>query len=85
MTSNTLIRSIPCDQCGAPMVWTQNAWRADDNVSNAAYRCANGHVLDPADTRQCPTCGLHDTTLTDETDRQHYRCLRCGRSFQFPR
>ena len=29
------------------MLWTENAWRAGD-TAGAAYRCANGHVIDPA-------------------------------------
>jgi Zn ribbon nucleic-acid-binding protein len=85
MTENTLIRSEPCPECRAEMLWTQNAWRTGD-TTNAAYQCVNGHVLDPATTRQCPACGLHDTTLLDESDgRQQYRCLRCGSAFQVPR
>jgi predicted RNA-binding Zn-ribbon protein involved in translation (DUF1610 family) len=59
---NTLIRPAPCPQCGAQMLWTQNACDADAS-SNAAYRCVNGHVLDPAGTRQCPACGMHDTEV----------------------
>jgi predicted RNA-binding Zn-ribbon protein involved in translation (DUF1610 family) len=85
MTENTLIRSVPCPECGAQMLWTQNAWRADD-TSNAAYQCPNGHVVDPTTTRQCPACGVHDTTLIEEADgRQQYRCLRCDAAFQMPR
>ena len=85
MTDNTLIRSEPCAQCGADMLWTQNAWHAEA-VTNAAYQCLNGHVLDPATTRQCPDCGVHDTAVTGNADgRQQCRCLRCGRSFQVPR
>src|SRR6185503_89768 len=57
---NTLIRSEPCPECGVDMLWTQNAWHAA-GTSNAAYQCPNGHVIDPALTRQCPACGLHDT------------------------
>jgi predicted RNA-binding Zn-ribbon protein involved in translation (DUF1610 family) len=84
MNENTLIRSVPCPECGAEMLWTQNAWRADD-TANAAYRCPNGHVVDPATTKQCPACGLHDTTLLDEADSLHHKCLRCGQAFQVPR
>jgi predicted RNA-binding Zn-ribbon protein involved in translation (DUF1610 family) len=85
MSENTLVRSAPCPECGEQMLWTQNAWRAAD-TSNAAYQCLNGHVVDPATTRQCPTCGVHDTTLIDEpAGRQQYRCLRCDATFQVPR
>ncbi len=28
---NTLLRSVPCEGCGEPMLWTQNAWRTDDS------------------------------------------------------
>jgi endogenous inhibitor of DNA gyrase (YacG/DUF329 family) len=85
MTDNTLVRSEPCPECGAEMLWTQNAWRAG-KTSNAAYRCLNGHVLDPATTRQCPQCGIHDTFFIGVVDdhRQH-RCARCGALFQVPR
>jgi len=85
MKSNALIRSEPCRECGAEMLWTQNAWRAGDTVG-AAYRCANGHVIDPALTRQCPTCGLHDTTRIGVSDgTEQYRCLRCDTVFESPR
>ena len=46
MMNNTLIRSEPCPECGADMLWTQNAWRSGDTAS-AAYQCAHGHVIDP--------------------------------------
>ena len=84
---NTLIRSAPCPHCGAQMLWTQNAWHdGSDGAVCAAYRCANGHGLDPSTTRQCPACGLHDTTLLSSADgRQEFRCARCGRGFTFPR
>ena len=85
MKTNALIRSEPCRECGAEMVWTQNAWRSFDTVG-AAYRCANGHVIDPALTRQCPACGLHDTIRTGRSDgAQEYRCLRCDKVFEAPR
>jgi hypothetical protein len=85
MTTNTLIRSEPCRECGAEMLWTQNAWRAGDAAA-AAYRCANGHVIDPELTRQCPTCGLHDTTRVGVSDgKEQYRCLRCDEAFEAPR
>ena len=85
MMENTLIRSAPCVECGAEMLWTQNVWH-ENGVHGAAYRCSNGHVIDPAMTRQCPACGVHDTAmLADEDGRQQYKCLRCGESFQVPR
>jgi predicted RNA-binding Zn-ribbon protein involved in translation (DUF1610 family) len=84
---NTLIRSEPCGNCGADMLWTQNAWKAEGTgTSNAAYRCLNGHVLDPSTTRQCPVCGVHDTRVVEEVDgRQEFRCARCGHAFGVPR
>ena len=85
MLDNTLIRSVPCPTCGAQMLWTQNAWRVGD-TSNAAYQCLNGHVVDPDTTRQCPQCGVHDTTAVDDADgRQQCKCLRCDTAFQVPR
>lgn len=80
---NTLIRSHLCAECGAQMLWTQNAWKTGE-TGRAAYRCENDHVLDPLHTRQCPACGIHDTLLLTETDdRQEFRC-RCGNVFHFP-
>jgi hypothetical protein len=82
---NTLVRSERCQQCGEVMLWSQNAWPAGDTYS-AAYQCPNGHVVDPAMTRQCPRCGIHDTELTDATEgRQQFKCHRCGEAFQIPR
>ena len=83
---NTIMRSAPCSECGAQMLWTQNAWRADsDGVANAAYRCVNGHLLNPSTTRQCPACGVHDTVpLSSDSGRQNFRCAHCGKSFAFP-
>ena len=57
---NTLVRSKPCAECGAEVLWTQNAWKSG-STGSAAYRCVNGHVIDPTQTRQCPNCGVHDT------------------------
>src|SRR5688572_8062997 len=84
---NTIIRSTPCPDCGAEMLWTQNAWRADSDVeARAAYRCPQGHLLDPSTTRQCPACGVHDTTMVRSAGgRQDFCCARCGQSFTFPR
>jgi endogenous inhibitor of DNA gyrase (YacG/DUF329 family) len=83
--ANTLRRSVPCLECGAEMMWTQNAWNAHGE-RRAAYRCLNGHTLNPALTRQCPTCGEHDTVVTDGSQgEQELRCLRCGQNFAFPR
>ena len=56
------------------MLWTQNAWQAADEAS-AAFRCLNGHVLDPSTTRQCPACGVHDTALLGAAGgRQQFQC-----------
>jgi hypothetical protein len=82
-TDNTLIRSLPCDECGARMLWTQSAWSdAADPFARAAYRCDNGHVLDPAETPQCPNCGVHDTSRPEAGD---FKCRRCATVFQVPR
>jgi endogenous inhibitor of DNA gyrase (YacG/DUF329 family) len=81
---NTLIRSKPCAECGAEVLWTQNAWKSGDTGS-AAYRCVNGHVIDPAQTRQCPNCGVHDTERLDDVDGlEHFHCTRCAIGFTFP-
>jgi hypothetical protein len=67
------------------MLWTQHAWKTGD-TGQAAYRCQNGHLLDPAVTRQCPACGIHDTLLLGERDgRQQFRCMRCADVFEVPR
>jgi predicted RNA-binding Zn-ribbon protein involved in translation (DUF1610 family) len=82
---NTLVRSRPCPECGDVMLWTQNAWHRD-GAHSAAYQCMNGHVVDPALTRQCPACGVHDTVLTSAHEgTQEFRCNHCGESFQYPR
>jgi predicted nucleic acid-binding Zn ribbon protein len=82
---NTIRRSAPCPECGAEMLWTQNAWPADGET-RAAYCCVNGHAVDPSTTRQCPACGVHDTTLVDAAaGQQAFRCCRCGEEFRFPR
>jgi hypothetical protein len=82
---NTLVRSVGCEECGGPMLWTQNAWHVGE-THLAAYQCLEGHVVDPALTRQCPKCGVHDTALAgDEGGRQEFKCLRCNEEFQFPR
>lgn len=80
---NTLIRSEPCPECGEPMLWTQNAWPADAH-SEAAYRCVAGHVVDPVLTKQCPTCGIHDTVIVGPAagSPQTHRCYRCGNAFE---
>ena len=83
--SNGLTRSQPCPACGADVIWTQDAWKAGDTPS-AAYICGNGHAIDPAQTRQCPKCGVHDTVLLTELDgRQEYRCAQCSEEFTYPR
>jgi predicted RNA-binding Zn-ribbon protein involved in translation (DUF1610 family) len=82
---NTLLRSEPCPECGSEMLWTQNAWRAD-GMTEAAYRCSQGHVVDPATTRQCPVCGVHDTRLVGAVGgRDQFRCEHCGHAFEYPR
>ena len=82
---NTMTRSVPCAECGGEMLWTQNAWKVGD-VGQAAYCCQKGHAVDPSGTRQCPACGIHDTTLlTDQDGRQQFRCTRCGETFEWPR
>ena len=30
--TNALLRSEPCPECGAEMLWTQNAWRSGDEA-----------------------------------------------------
>ena len=77
---NVLLRTEPCAECGGMMLWTQNAWAHGDNRA-AAYRCPNGHVLDPADTHQCPKCGVHDTQEL-EAENGKYECHRCGTHFE---
>ena len=82
---NTLIRSEPCPECGADMLWTQNAWKTGE-TGQAAYSCQNGHVVDPSLTPQCPACGIHDTVLlADEGGQKEYRCTRCAERFRLPR
>jgi predicted RNA-binding Zn-ribbon protein involved in translation (DUF1610 family) len=82
---NTLVRSSPCPECGAQMLWTQNAWKTGD-TGQAAYQCENGHVIDPAKTAQCPSCGVHDTALLrDEGGVKEFRCTRCATAFTLPR
>jgi hypothetical protein len=87
-TENTLVRSVACERCGARMLWTQAAWHEAGTVHQtetvrAAYKCDNGHVIDPADTPQCPNCGLHDTTRTASSTSFH--CRRCETAFRVPR
>ncbi len=77
---DALLRTEPCAECGGMMLWTQNAWAHGDNRA-AAYRCPNGHVLDPATTRQCPKCGVHDTQETAPA-RGTFECSRCGNRFE---
>ena len=81
----SLIRSSRCPDCGAEMLWTQNAWKTGD-TGQAAYRCENGHAVDPSLTPQCPGCGIHDTVLLGaEGGRQQFRCTRCVERFEVPR
>ena len=82
---NSLARTQRCDQCGEIMLWTQNAWVAG-GAHAAAYQCSNGHTVDPALTRQCPRCGVHDTVRVGaEAGQQRFKCDRCGEIFELPR
>jgi predicted RNA-binding Zn-ribbon protein involved in translation (DUF1610 family) len=83
---NTLIRTERCPECAEEMLWTQNAWPGDAHTE-AAFRCRNGHLTDPAATKQCPACGVHDSRLIDERPDGHadYECYRCGTRFTVPR
>jgi hypothetical protein len=67
------------------MLWTPNAWAHGDNRS-AAYRCLNGHVTDPVDTRESPMCGVHDTRLVSpsEAGPTAHTCNQCGAQFSVP-
>jgi transcription elongation factor Elf1 len=82
---NTLRRTDPCPECGEMMLWTQNAWASGDNRA-AAYCCLNGHVVDPVETRECPTCGVHDTrrVLPDGAGQVAHTCNQCGAQFSVP-
>lgn len=81
----SLVRSLRCPECDAEMLWVQNAWKTGE-TGQAAYRCENGHVVDPSLTPQCPACGIHDTVLSDDVDgHKQFRCTRCAESFQLPR
>lgn len=83
--NNSLTRSSGCPECGSEMLWTQNAWKTGDS-GKAAYRCENGHVIDPSLTPQCPACGIHDTVLAGEREgRQQFHCPRCSEDFTVPR
>jgi NMD protein affecting ribosome stability and mRNA decay len=64
------------------MLWTQNVW-AHGDYRAAAYRCLNGHLLDPSTTRECPTCGVHDTRITESGDdgQTTHVCHACGARF----
>jgi endogenous inhibitor of DNA gyrase (YacG/DUF329 family) len=83
---DALRRLEPCPACGEMMLWTQNAWAHGDSRS-AAYQCLNGHVIDPAMTRECPSCGMHDTGVLElstpgQTD---HICYVCNTRFSRPR
>jgi predicted RNA-binding Zn-ribbon protein involved in translation (DUF1610 family) len=79
---NSLLRSEPCAECGEAMLWTQNAWSHGESLA-AAYRCVNGHVVDPQATRQCPLCGVHDTRPIEQVERgaAAFVCNLCGTRF----
>jgi endogenous inhibitor of DNA gyrase (YacG/DUF329 family) len=82
---NTLVRSSPCPECGAQMLWTQNAWKTGE-TGQAAYQCENGHTIDPAQTAQCPSCGVHDSEVVrEEGGVKDFHCARCDTRFTFPR
>jgi Zn ribbon nucleic-acid-binding protein len=82
---NTLVRQSRCPECDTEMLWAQNAWKTGE-TGQAAYRCQNGHVIDPSLTPQCPACGIHDTILLRaEEGAKHFRCTRCAEAFQLPR
>ena len=80
---NSLLRSEPCAECGEVMLWTQNAW-SHGELRAAAYCCANGHVVDPQDTRQCPQCGVHDTRPIEQVEHGNpvFVCNQCGNRFE---
>ena len=82
---SSLRRSSPCLECGSMMLWTQNAWASGDNRAGA-YRCMNGHVLDPQLTRECPSCGMHDTSVIEGSpaDQVEHLCHACGARFATP-
>jgi hypothetical protein len=64
------------------MLWTQSAWTdAGEALARAAYRCDNGHVLDPRESPQCPNCGVHDTVSAGSD----FKCHRCSTVFTVPR
>jgi predicted RNA-binding Zn-ribbon protein involved in translation (DUF1610 family) len=77
---DSLLRSEPCTECGEVMLWTQNAW-SHGELRSAAYRCANGHVVDPQSTRQCPKCGVHDTKPVEQRGVL-FVCNQCGNRFE---
>ena len=82
---NVMSRSSPCVECGGELIWTQNVWKVGE-AAHAAYTCPNGHVVDPALTRQCPACGIHDTVLLQDNDGvQQFRCAACREAFAWPR
>ena len=78
---NVLLRIEPCTECGAMVLWTQNAWAHGDSRA-AAYQCLNGHVVDPHTTHQCPKCGLHDTHPITSPEDGAFACNRCGNRFE---
>ena len=77
---NALLRTEPGAVCGEMMLWNQNAWAHGDNRA-AAYRCPNGHVIDPATTHQCPRCGVHDRGPS-EAGSGKLECHHCGNRFE---
>jgi hypothetical protein len=82
---NTLKRCDPCPMCGTMMLWTQNAW-ANGEHRAAAYKCMNGHVIDPQFTRECPACGVHDTSVVEASASGpvDHLCRACDTRFTTP-
>jgi hypothetical protein len=56
-------------------------------ADTAAYRCVNGHVVDPATTRQRPVvaCMRPKIVGSAEAATLEFRCLRCVTTFTFAR
>jgi transposase-like protein len=47
----------------------------------------NGHVIDPEVTRECPSCGMHDTGVLglSSAEQTHHICHVCTARFSRPR
>ena len=83
---DALRRLEPCPGCGTMMLWTQNAW-VHEHSRAAAYQCMNGHVIDPEMTRECPSCGMHDTGVLElsAVGQTSHICHVCSTRFSRPR